>query len=132
MSTNQPQVARLLFLASALGEMGIGAIGLAYPQILGILLDVELNRDGLLVARMLAAAALAIGITWWMARNASDALSRNAMGFLVYNFGIGALFVVQGLSALHPALPLLLGLVHLAAGLAFLVLLSRTRDASQP
>lgn len=117
--------ARVLFIASALGEVAVGLAGLAWPALLGVLLDIELDRGGLVVARMLAAAALAIGATWWFERRQADALPRNAAGFLIYNFAIGALFVAQGLAAVRPALPTVLGLVHVGAAIAFLVLVPR-------
>ncbi|MCC6198576.1 MAG: hypothetical protein IT518_29355 [Burkholderiales bacterium] len=127
MNMDRTRLARLLFLAGALGEMGVGVIGLAWPRILSLLLDVTLDAGGLLVARMLAAAALAIGLTWWLARKDPDALARNAGGFLVYNFGIGALFLLQAFAAARPLIPALLGVVHVGAGLGFLALRPRQR-----
>lgn len=121
------RLARLLLSAGALGEMGVGVAGLAYPRILSVLLDATLDANGLLVARMLATAALAIGLTWWLARKDPSALSRSAAGFLVYNFGIGALFLLQGLAAARPLLPWLIGFVHLGVGLGFVLLAPRTR-----
>lgn len=121
-------MSRLLFTASALGEMGVGVVGLAYPQILSVLLDATLDGNGLLVARMLAAAALAIGVTWWLARKDADAFARNAAGFLVYNFAIGALFLLQGFAAARPLLPSLIGVVHIGVGAGFLLLSRQVRS----
>ncbi len=127
MSIDRSGAARLLFTTSALGEMGVGVLGLAYPQVLSILLDATLDAGGLLVARMLAAAALAIGLTWWLARKEPDVLARNAAGFLVYNLAIGALFLLQGFAAARPLLPWLLGVVHVGAGAGFVILAPRSR-----
>jgi hypothetical protein len=106
----------LLITLSALGEIGVGAFVLAYPRIIALLMDAKLDASGLLVARMLGSAALALGVTWWIGRGDATRLSRYTAGFLVYNLGIGALFGLAALSAVRPALPWLVCIVHLGAG----------------
>jgi hypothetical protein len=117
--TGAQRVARALLTLSALGEIGVGAVGLAYPQFVALLLDATLDAGGLLVARMLGSAALALGITWWMARRETARLSRYTAGYIVYNLGVGALFALAALTAVRPALPWLVCIVHLVAGVGF-------------
>jgi hypothetical protein len=110
------RAAELLFLLSTLGEMGVGIAVLAFPEILALLLDMRLDAAGLLAARMLGSAVLAIGITWWVARRDPQRISRYAAGFIVYNLGFGVLFVFTAAHASRPALPCLVAVVHLLAG----------------
>ncbi len=109
----------LLFSLSALGEIGIGAFLLTFPQLAALLLDASLDGNGLLVARGLGGAALALGLTWWIARNDARARARCTAGFIIYNVAVGAVFVFQARQAARPALPWLVGVVHLVAGGAF-------------
>jgi hypothetical protein len=97
------RAAEVLLTLSALGEIVVGAVALAYPQIVALLMDATLDARGLLVARMLGSAALALGVTWWMARGDAARLSRCAAGYLVYNLGVGALFAVAALGLGGPS-----------------------------
>jgi hypothetical protein len=118
-SSGIQRAAALLFSASALGEIGVGVVLLPFPQVAALLLDASLDGTGLLVARGLGGAALALGLTWWVARNDARALAYCTAGFIIYNMVVGALFAFQALHAARPALPWLVGIVHLAAGGAF-------------
>ena len=122
-SLTRSGVQRLLLSASALGEIGMGAAVLVFPEILGVLLNAKLDSYGLLVGQLLGAAALALGVTWWMARRAAgEELSRYAIGYIVFNFAMGFLFILQALEASRPAvLPWIVGGVHLLAALGFVV-----------
>ena len=110
----------------AIGETSVGMIILALPrEVVQLLIDAALDARGLIVARMMGVAVLALGITWWMARGDADRLSRYSAGFIVYNLGVGALFGWAALAASQPALPWIVCVVHLAAGVAFAVLVRR-------
>jgi len=113
------RAAALLFSASALGEIGVGLFLLPFPQLAALLLDASLDGTGLLVARGLGSAVLALALTWWIMRNDARALARCTAGFIIYNVVVGALFAFQALHAAHPALPWLVGIAHLVAGGAF-------------
>ncbi len=110
---------RLLLTASALGEIGVGAAVLLFPELVSLLLSAPLDAYGLVVAQLLGGAALAIGLTWWMARAAPEQpLSRYVPGYIVFNLVVGLLFLLQALEATRPAaLPWIVGAVHLALGL---------------
>ena len=71
---------------------------------------------------MLGVAVLALGITWAMARNDADRLSRYLTGFVLYNVGVGLLFGWAALAASHPTLPWIVCAVHVMAGAAVGVL----------
>ena len=109
----------LLFSASALGEIAVGVFLLPFPQLAAPLLDAPLDGNGLLLARALGGAALALGLTWWIARNDARALAYCTAGFIIYNAAVGALFAFQALRTARPLLPWLVGIVHLLAGGAF-------------
>lgn len=126
------RVATVLFAASALGEIGVGAGLLPFPWIAALLLGAPLDGLGLLVARALGGAALALGITWWSVRNDAHAVARCAPGFLIYNVAVGAVFMFQALQVSHPALPGIVGLVHLLAGGAFAAALAVARLSAKP
>jgi len=115
------RAARLLFRLTALGEIGAGALALVFPQILGVLMVASLDVYGLLLARMLGSAVLALGVTWWLARNEPlrPVWSRHAAGFIIYNLGMGVLFVFRALAASEPGLPWMVAIVHVLAGVAF-------------
>jgi hypothetical protein len=100
-------------------QIGVGVVLLPFPQVAALLLDASLDGTGLLVARGLGGAALALGLTWWIVRNDSRAVARCAAGFIIYNVVVGALFAFQALQAARPPLPWLVGIVHLLAGGAF-------------
>ncbi|HXX86389.1 MAG TPA: hypothetical protein VEN29_20715 [Casimicrobiaceae bacterium] len=127
------RAARLLFCASALGEIGVGAGALVFPQIIAFLLAAPLDPGGLLLARMLGSAALALGITWWIARNepVRQLSSRFIAGYLVYNLGVGLLFLFRALSAEAPAWPWVVAIVHILAGVGFAAAVFVTRRTSE-
>lgn len=121
-ATSRERFARLIFTAGALGEIGVGLLTLAFPQIMIFLLDVPLDAGGLMVTRILGTAVLGLGVTWWLAHKDARGLGRNASGFLIWNLGVGALFAFQALSVARPALPWIVAVGHLAAGLGLLAL----------
>lgn len=110
-----------VFTLGALGEIGIGVLLLAFPDIGALLIATQLDPAGLLLARMLGAAVLGLGVTWWLSRLDAAGLSRCAAGFLVYNFGISALFFFAAIAATRPTLPALVCAAHLVLGAAFAV-----------
>jgi hypothetical protein len=125
--TNRPnhfgrvRVARLLFCASAVGEIGVGVLVLLFPQLLAVLMRAPLGPSELLVARMLGSAVLALGVTWWIGRNHTllDLTSRYLAGYLIYNLGMGILFVYCALTAGESALPWVVAIAHLLMGVGF-------------
>ncbi len=127
------RAARLLFAASAAGEIGVGALALAFPQILALLLAAPLDASGLLVARMLGSAVLALGVTWWISRNEPlpQLSSRYAAGFVIYNLGMGVLFLLRALAPPESALPWVVAIVHVSAGLAFAAALFMTQRTAE-
>jgi hypothetical protein len=121
------RAAALVIILMAIGEALVGVVLLALPrEVVQLLIDATLDARGLIVARMMGVAVLALGITWWMARGDADRLSRYAAGFIVYNLGVGALFGWAALAASQPALPWIVCVAHLAAGVAFAVLVRRS------
>jgi len=115
------RIARLLFCVSALGEIAVGVLVLLFPQILAFLMVASLDPAGLLVARMLGSAALALGVTWWIARNQPllHLASRYLAGYLIYNVGMGVLFVFCALAAREPVLPWIVAIGHVLIGVGF-------------
>jgi len=113
-------LAAALLSLGAVGEMGVGLAVLVYPPLLGFLLQSPLGTGGLLTSRMAGIAVLALGITWWTARNEANGLSKSTPAFLVYNLAVGVLFLVQALALPTAALfPWVVALLHLSAGIAF-------------
>ena len=55
----------------------------------------------------------------------ADRLARYSAGFIVYNLGVGALFGWAAFAASQPALPWILCVAHLVAGVAVGVLVRR-------
>lgn len=113
------RVAGAVFALGALGEMAVGAALIVFPGIAPLLIAAPLDAGGLLVARMMGGAVLALGITWWLLHRDAVAMSRCVPGFLVYNFVVGILFVVTALATMRPALPALLGAAHILIGALF-------------
>lgn len=110
----------------AIGETSVGMLLLAFPRELVLLLiDATLDARGVIVARMLGVAVLALGITWWMGRGDVERLSRYAAGFIVYNAGVGLLFGWAAPAARHPVLTWTVCVLHLAAGVGFGALVRR-------
>ena len=116
------RIAPRLFVVAALGELVVGLAVLAFPgPALGLLLAATLGDVGLVVARMVGIAVIALGLTWWLARSV---LHRQfkwiAPGFISYNLGVGLLFLLYALAATRPVpLSWVVALVHLLEGLAF-------------
>jgi hypothetical protein len=126
------RAAHVVLALATLGEVGIGIAGLVYPQIIALLMDARLDAGGLMVARMLGVAVLALGLTWWVARDDPRRVVRHAAGFLVYNFGIGVLFALVAASAAQPALPALVAALHLLVGATVAAALPAARATTNP
>ena len=113
-------MAGLVMALMAIGEVLTGIAILALPREVALLLvDASLDAQGLVVARVLGVAALALGVTWWAARDDAHGVSRCGAGFIVYNTGVGALFGWAARGASHPVLPWIVCVVHLAAAAVF-------------
>ena len=73
---------------------------------------------------MIGITLAALGVTWWVARKSPDArrLYENAGGFLIYNFGVGLLFLVHAATA-DRALPVawIVAAAHILFGAAYLI-----------
>ena len=122
------RAATLVVTLMSIGEALVGVAIVAVPREVALLLiDVTLDVRGQIVARMLGVAVLALGITWWMARGDADRRSPHSAGFIVYNLGVGALFGWAALGARQPALPWIVCIAHLTAGVAFGMLVGRSR-----
>ncbi len=105
------------------GEMLIAVAILALPrEVTLMLVDADLDGRGVIVARMLGVAVLALGTTWWTARRDTERSLRYSPGFIVYNLGVGTLFGWAALAAGQPVVPWIVCVVHLVAGVAFGVL----------
>lgn len=120
------RAAELLVAFMAIGESSVGMILLVLPRELAfVLVDAVLDARGSIVARMMGIAVLALGVTWWRTRCDAPRLARYSAGFIVYNLGVGALFGWAALTASQPAVPWIVCVAHLAAGMAFMVLVRR-------
>jgi len=120
--TLAPPLAGLLLTVMALGELGVGLLVLAFPgPVTGFLFAAPVEGVGLVVARMAGLAMAALGLTWWHARRDLDQrLTRVAPGFLVYNLGVGLVFLAYAATASAVApLSWVAAAAHLVAGLAF-------------
>ena len=113
------RVAGIVFVLGALGEMGVGVLIAVVPEAGRVLIGAPLVDAGLIVARMLGVGVLALGLTWWLSRNDAAAVARCTAGFVLYNFGLGALFGLAAVAAERPALPWLLCVAHLVLGAGF-------------
>lgn len=111
---------------SALVEMAFGAAALVFPTILSLLLGAPLDWHGLLVARMLAVAALSLGITWWRGgRSKPEHLTLMAGGYVAYNVGVGVLFIIAARSTNTANLPWLVAIFHLLSASALIAVVLR-------
>ena len=123
-------MATLLLALGGLGEMAVGAHIVAFPREVALLIvDVALDAKGALIARMLGCAALALGLTWWMARKDTARMSHIAAGFIVYNAGVGAMFAMAALDASQPLIPWLVCVAHIGMAVAFAISLVRGQSA---
>ena len=127
------RVARLLIAASAIGELAVGiAIAVAPGALTNFLLGATVEGTGAVVARMAGIAVATLGFGWWLDRSPVDLprLRRVAGSYLVYNFGIGALFLAYASTA-DRVIPVswLVAVVHLVAAVAFAVALVRLGQA---
>jgi len=114
-------MAAIVLTLAALGEIAVGIVMLTLPQAVTLLIEATLEPRGLLIARMLGCAVLALGLTWWLGRREVDPLPRLAPGFFVYNVGIGVLFIPVALGASRPLIPWLVCLAHLGIAAAFAI-----------
>src|SRR5690349_11269076 len=114
-ATDTERAVQRLFTACSYVEVAVGIAALAVPQVLSLLLDAALDAHGLLVARMLGVAALAFGITWRGVRRDARSAPRYAVGFVIYNLGMGTLFAVAAAAADRSAVPWLVAAFHLGA-----------------
>ena len=127
------RAAEWLFTLIALGEIAVGILLTLLPgRMTGILLGVPLDGTAAVATRMLGIAVAAVGVAWWPDRNRLDPqrLRQVAAGFLVYNLGVGVLFLAYAWTA-DRALPMswLVGAVHLLVGCTFIALMSRAPAA---
>ena len=128
-SSRVRHTAEWLFALIALGEIGIGLLGTLFPAaVIGFLLGAPIEGTGAVAARLAGIAVASVGISWWPDRNRLDAerLRQIAAGFIVYNLGVGLLFVAYAWTA-DRLLPVawLVAAVHLFAGGAFVVIMNR-------
>jgi hypothetical protein len=115
------RMAGALFAVAALGELGVGLAVLAFPEPVTGFLLAPIEGVGAVVARMLGIAVAGLGLTWWLARDdLRDRLRRLAPGFIVYNLGVGFVFLRYALAVNGPLpVPWVVAGVHLLAGAAF-------------
>jgi len=118
-------ISGLLFTAGALGESVVGLALLAYPgKTVDLLLNATLDASGFVVARVLGAGLIALGLTWWFARLEPErrGLRRCTPGFIVYNLGAGLVIVLQALAAAR-AVPVvwLAAVLHVLVGLGMVM-----------
>ena len=91
---------RLLLIATAVTEVGTGLALMVAPVFTGhLLLGAEISGAAIPIARVTAAALLALGVACWFAR--VDAQSRAARGLvaaiLVYDFGAVLVLGIAGI-----------------------------------
>ena len=113
------RIVGFLLTLSALGESAVGVALVAYPSLVAFLIAAPVDSNGLLVARMMGAAMLALGVTWWIARAEPGRLIHYVVGYLIYNLVVGVLFVAAALYASQALVPWIVAIVHLGAGAAF-------------
>jgi hypothetical protein len=126
--------AKFIFMASALGELAVGILIAALPAAVGgLLLQVPVVGTAVVIGRMMGIALTAIGLTWWLERHRLDReqLRQLAPGFLLYNFGVGLLFLAYAWEGDRLLVPWLVAAVHLGAGAAFVAALTRLSSAAK-
>jgi hypothetical protein len=116
---NPARIVGFLLTLSALGEIAVGVALVAYPSLVAFLMAAPVDSNGLLVARMMGGAMLALGVTWWIARAEPGRLTHYVAGYLIYNLVVGVLFVAAALYASRALVPWIVAIVHLGAGAAF-------------
>ena len=121
------KLAGLLISLLAAGEIAVGIAILVFPRFGGFLIGAPIEGSAVIVVRMLGAAALAIGLTWWMARHEPERFARYTAGWLVYNLGVGAMFAWAALATSTPLVPALVALTHIGAGVAFAIAMAMER-----
>lgn len=129
------RAARLIFTLGAAGEIGVGLLVALFPgPVMGFLLGAPLDSAGTVAARMIGITVAALGVTWWAGRRGLDTrrLYENAGGFLVYNLGVGILFLAHAATTAH-ALPVawLVAAGHLLLGSAYLIAVLRLSSGTQ-
>jgi hypothetical protein len=129
------RAARGIFTLGAIGEIGAGLLVALLPgAVMGFLLGAPLDSTGTVAARMIGITLAALGVTWWVARKSPDArrLYESAGGFLIYNFGVGLLFLVHAATA-DRGLPVawIVAAAHLLLGAAYLVAVLRLPSAAR-
>jgi hypothetical protein len=118
---------RLMFAASALGELAVGIAAAVFPgAVTGFLLGAPVDGTGTVVARMAGIAVAALGLGWWIDKDRLDdrRLRQIAAGFTGYNLGVGLLFLGYAWNA-DRALPVswLVAAVHLLVAGAYVTAL---------
>lgn len=119
----------------ATGELLVGALAALFPgPVMSFLLAAPVTGIGLFVARLAGIAIFALGVTWWKyaRRHGQERVDECGAGFLVYNLGVGAVFLLYawpGESWLW--VPLAVAAAHLAAGLAYAIAPSRSNPSTR-
>ena len=127
------QAASVLLALSAAGEIGVGVLGIMMPTaVVSLLTAAPIEGIAVMVARMAGVAITALGIDWWRARGQFDVagLRRVAPGFLVYNLGIGVLFLSRALAVAGHPMPWIVAIAHLAFAAVLVVLLAQIPHGS--
>ncbi len=129
------RAARGIFTLGAVGEIGAGLLVALLPGVgMGFLLGAPLDATGTVAARIVGITLAALGVTWWVGRKSLDArrLYESSGGFLIYNFGVGLLFLVHAATA-DRALPVswIVAAAHLLLGAAYLVAVLRLPSAAR-
>ena len=129
------RVARIILTAGALGELAVGILIAALPVAVGgLLLQAPVAGTAVVIGRMMGIALAAIGLTWWLERHRLDAerLRQLAPGFILYNFGVGLLFLAYSWTGGQLVLvPFLVGAAHVGMGAAFVAALTRLPPAGK-
>jgi hypothetical protein len=125
---------KLLFEASAIGELAVGIAVVLFPRTVGgLLFGVPIDGIGAVIARLAGIAITALGLTWWLASgDLQQRLTAAAPGFFGYNLGAGLLFLSYAMAAtVNVPVAWLAAAVHLLVGVAFcaaLLLEQRSRQ----
>ena len=117
----------------AVGEILVGILATVLPgPVMSFLLAAPMIGDELIVTRIAGIAIFALGATWWKTSSHIDPgrLRDTGAGFLVYNAGIGVVFLVHA----WPGegwlwVPLGVAVAHLAAGLAYAIAAAKFKAA---